>query len=84
MKLKTFEKFEIASIVILSNESGELIPATIMEFRENVNGYFAMVKIGTNPNLVAIPISTDRTHSGYSKSYSIAYLVNSLQPIESL
>jgi hypothetical protein len=86
MKFENLEKLEIASVVILSNESGELIPAMIMEFRENVSGYFAMVKIGADPNLVAIPINSTRTRSGYSKStsYSIDYLVDSLRPIEAL
>jgi hypothetical protein len=51
-----------------------------------VSGYFAMVKIGADPNLVAIPINSTRTRSGYSKStsYSIDYLVDSLRPIEAL
>jgi hypothetical protein len=86
MKFENLEKLEIASVVILSNENGELIPAMLMEFRENVSGYFAMVKIGADPNLVAIPINTDRTRSGYSKitNYSIDYLVDSLRPIEAL
>jgi hypothetical protein len=80
------EKLEIASVVVLSNENGELIPAMLMEFRENVNGHFAMVKIGADPNLVAIPINSTRTRSGYSKrtNYSIDYLVDSLRPIEAL
>ena len=30
-------KIEIASVVVLSNEKGELIPAMVMEFRENVH-----------------------------------------------
>ena len=34
MKLENLKKLEIASVVILSNEKGELIPAMIMEFRE--------------------------------------------------
>ena len=77
-------KIEIANVVVLSNEKGELIPAMVMEFRENINGYFAMVKIGTDPNLVAIPIDNDREHSGYTKdinNYSIDYLVSDIQPI---
>ena len=79
-------KIEIASVVVLSNEKGELIPAMVMEFRENISGYFAMVKIGTNPNLVAIPIGKDRERSGYSKDseYSIDFLVSSLRPINPL
>lgn len=79
-------KIEIASVVVLSNENGELIPATVMEFRENINGYFAMVKIGTDHNLVAIPIDKDRERSGYSKNgeYSIDFLVSSLRPISPL
>ena len=79
-------KIEIASVVVLSNEKGELIPAMVMEFRENINGYFAMVKIGTDHNLVEIPIDKDRERSGYSKNgeYSIDFLVSSLQPINPL
>ena len=79
-------KIEIASVVVLSNEKGELIPAMVMEFRENINGYFAMVKIGTDPNLVAIPIDKNRERSGYSKpiEYSIDFLVSSLRPIHPL
>ena len=77
-------KIEIASVVILSNEKGEVIPAMVMEFRENINGYFAMVKIGTDPNLVAIPIDKDHKLSGYTddiNKYSIDYLVRDIQPI---
>ena len=77
-------KIEIANVVVLSNEKGEVIPAMVMEFRENINGYFAMVKIGADPNLVAIPIDNDRTLSGYSddiNKYSIDYLVRDIQPI---
>ena len=45
-----------------------------------------MVKIGTDPNLVAIPINKDRDRSGYSKpiEYSIDFLVSSLRPINPL
>ena len=79
-------KIEIASVVVLSNEKGELIPAIVMEFRENINGYFAMVKIGTDPNFVAIQIDKNRERSGYSKDgeYSIDFLVSSLRPINPL
>jgi hypothetical protein len=77
-------KIEIASVVVLSNEKGEIIPAMVMEFRENINGYFAMVKIGTDPNLVAIPIDKERKLSGYTNDinkYGIDYLVREIQPI---
>ena len=77
-------KIEIANVVVLSNEKGDVIPAMVMEFRENINGYFAMVKIGADPNLVAIPINKDRKLSGYSddiNKYSIDYLVRDIQPI---
>ena len=77
-------KIEIASVVVLTNEKGELIPAMVMEFRENINGYFAMVKIGTDNNLVAIPIDKNREFSGYTEDinkYSIDYLVTNIQPI---
>lgn len=77
-------KIEIASVVILTNEKGELIPAMVMEFRENINGYFAMVKIGTDPNLVAIPIDRFHELSGYTNDinkYSIDCLVTNIQPI---
>ena len=79
-------KIEIASVVVLSNEKGELIPAMVMEFRENISGYFAMVKIGTDPNLVAIQIDRNCERSGYSKDgeYSIDFLVSSLRPINPL
>ena len=79
-------KIEITSVVVLSNEKGELFPAIVMEFRENIDGYFAMVKIGTDHNLVAIPIDKDHKRSGYSKNreYSIEFLVSSLQPINPL
>ena len=87
MNIMNLKKMEIGSAVILSSgEHGELIPALLMEFRETVNGHFAMVRIGTNPNLVAIPINSTHTRSGYSKStnYTIDYVVNSLLPIEKL
>jgi hypothetical protein len=43
-----------------------------------------MVKIGTDPNLVAIPIDKERKLSGYTNDinkYGIDYLVREIQPI---
>ncbi len=79
-------KLEITNIVILSNYKNELIPAIIMEFRENINGHFAMVKIGNESELVAIPVDRNHTYStGRSADkyeYEIDYVVKSLQAVE--
>lgn len=73
------KKINLNDVVILSNKNNELVPAIIVEFRENIDGKFAMVKIGNETDLVAIPINNkDNFHSDDENEYEIDYIVTDM------